>query len=499
METKTYTEEEIMINDKVRNDIMGKFINEVGGIGANKIWTELGTKFEPINGKFMDVDLTSAYFDKKNKEAVRDYTKENGSKKEYYSELVEAGMCKVKFKEYNEENYRIILEVVKGTNSSDYNDLTKGVINTFRQPVVNTEVKLGSSDCNDLTKAIDNRFRQSIENTITLENVEYVETTRSYKLIKFKECTEPVMFKNNGTWLFSLEAVCKLGMFMTGTEKAKEFRNLIIRSLEEQPVLEQQLGKLAEDSFEGLLQCFQQDKIPVLTNFHSYIDSLVVSLIMSRKDLYDSIDKLTEMKNEITKCLNTRNKKMMETIDYDDLLEDEVMILNRYLKKVSNKIIEIMKKIDEYKEKVLQSIGTEVKTNFTDIIAKRIGEEPTKKEINEVKNKLVVAGILEIHKYDKYEFVTKENEDGTLTKEKVLKRNNKNEIVQGSNYLPVKNFEWINTAKIGMFSNDKRAQIIKFSEYGSELINYILDEIEAGNDVSSLTQEKFEDHLVAIN
>ena len=283
---------EKMVNDKnVRDENLAQLVEGMknDALLESDIWN-LGTEtdvIETANNYYMTVDMVASLFDCPNTDAVRFYFRDDNP---YQKELLEAGMIQVKpFKiadSYNKQDQELKLKVSKASN------------------------------CNNSTDASGTRFSETVGNTIILKNVENAEYVRPQYKAKFEGIDNTITIQSGGIWLFSLQAVIKLGMFMTGTEKAKLFRDKIINQL----AIGQVAQETTEEYFEALFD--KENIILYANNTEKLLELLDISF---KYDLMKGVlEKTVDPMKQKIRMINARKKEFEKDID---AYEKEV---NRY-------------------------------------------------------------------------------------------------------------------------------------------------------------------------
>ena len=276
----------------------------------------LGTTFEYMQSEtdaYQTIKMSSSLFENTITN-VENYTQEKYNKS-YYKELLDAGMIFVKpFKlseSYNAQTHELTLKIVKSSvcnssielNSTEFDEtLGNTIVQNDSSKSINVNIVIGdqntvmnnkkSSVSNNSIELNSTEFDETLGNTIVLKNVENAKYVRPHFHVKFKGQTNPVIFTNTGIWLFSLRAVIKLGMFMTGTEKARLFRDKIIDQL----ALGQVAQETADEYFEAI---FDKDHIKLYAN-----DTEKLLEMLDRSYKYDL------MKGVITKSVDPMKRKV---------------------------------------------------------------------------------------------------------------------------------------------------------------------------------------------
>lgn len=268
-------------------------------------------------------------------------------------------------------------------------------------------------------------------------------------------------FKPNprGQWLFTLEAVCKLGMLMTGTPKAVEFRNRIISTLKIDVAKTEDIKELNRSSFEMIKNLILDGKVPNVDDLITFLDQSVKSAEKISFTYYKEVNRdLEELKSLTEDLLDSfKDTKYLNAIE-----KAKRDVCQTLIQLMSNILIENKTKIEEITMTTLKNIGTQLDTNLTDMLEEKLKTKVHPRVVKTYKDKLVDLGILKI-----VHPVSKRNSydaDGNLVRAK----GEINTDVQI--YVPTEKFEWFNTGKFSNISLTAAAQRFDLSECGKEFI-----------------------------
>lgn len=397
---KNITNIELMENEVLRKEVL----DEIGdNLRNSDIWN-IGTKFETICNNYMTVNQVAEFFECKD-DAVKKYYKDSVSK-EGKDELINAGM-----------NYYSYKEIVKLIENAQ-----KGLSSPFEIENMKNSIRTNSTDCkNDVTD----------------------------------EFKPPV----RGCWLFTLESVCKLGMLMTGTPKAIEFRDRIISTLKIDVAKTEDTKELTKSSFEMIKNLILEGKVPNVDDLINFLDQSVKSAEKISFTYYKEVNKdLEELKSLAEDLLDsfkdTKHLSVIEKAKRD--------VCQTIIQLMSNILIENKTKIEEITMTTMKNIGTQLDTNLTDMLEEKLKTKVHPRIVKAYKDKLVDLGILKI-----VHPVSKRNSydsDGNLVRAK----GDINTDVQI--YVPTEKFEWFNTGKFSNISLTAAAQRFDLSECGKEFI-----------------------------
>ena len=301
-----------------------------------------------------------------------------------------------------------------------------------------------------------------------------------------QEERESINFPPNGTWLFSLEAVCKLGMMMTRTEKAKEFRDRLIDTLKIEVAKTEDIKNVNETSINVLNDMIDRKEVPTLEVLRDFLKASMESAKKISFTYYKEMNiklklikvKLEELLTEL-KSEDTTNMTRLEKAIHTENIDRCKLVVQL----ISDEIIDNDDVIREIQNKTMRSIGTELDTNLTAMLEEKLNKKVSPKTVKEYKDKLVELGILETthpvakrNSYDKdgnlVRSIGEENEDITL-------------------YVPTESFKWFNTGKYANISLTAAAQRFDLSECGKEFILKALFE-----DTIYETEDDFIDYLL---
>jgi len=436
------TNDELVLDEALREDVLKDLGDNI--LAQSDIWN-LGedSEFSYIEGKYdyyMTVDMVASLFDCDVK-AVQEYYKKDS---QYLSELLDAGMIYVKpfsLKEsYDDHSQELKVKIAK------------------------------PSIFNESVEPVSNRFHQTIGNTIVLKNVEIVtKDGANQPSVKFKGISQPVKFTKNGMWLFSLRAVIKLGMFMTGTEKARLFRDRIINQLKIDVAKTQAIKNVNTTSHNTIKGMIANGAVPSISDFKEYQEAKSKSAkLVSYSYLKQCTDELRDMRDTLANLrdsllrVNTSKMKRLDKAEHNE----KITKCNTMIEIMSDQIIENQELTENIVKDKLDNIGGKLEYQLSDIVKEHYGAASASK-VNECKEKLKMLGIFEI-KHP----IAQKNKVDKKTGKILRKAGEVNTDIDL--YLPTKDFKWINEGKFARISETAASQKFEFSECGKLFIENAL-------------------------
>lgn len=280
---------------------------------------------------------------------------------------------------------------------------------------------------------------------------------------------------SRGAVLYSLEAVMKLGMFMTGTPSAVKFRELIVESLKE--------GVQFEEAYQTVLDGYLNQMLLSAQKGELFDPAILGKVMESVSDT-----SLICYKNDITRTIDSLNNIYSE---YMNLLQGINMITQRFQYTQVKSVIELlMISLNELQQVIIELDSVRLKANTakelynrTEIIKDAVlpkANEISKDynlRINQLTNLLELAGYISIETDYQAPQRDASGKKIILDKDSCDSKNNLFVDIKGVQYTgsPVLKYISNEEDKQWIFNNeyvmnrDTKHQILKYTPVGRSL------------------------------
>ena len=335
---------------------------------------------------------------------------------------------------------------------SEYN----GKPNEYRKELIEAGViTLSNEECKNL---VENFMRDETAHE-TLEN----------------DMTDSRKIHSRGAVLYSLEAVMKLGMLMSGTPTARKFRDLIIESLKEGVQFEEAYNNVLDGYLNQMLLSAQKGEL---------FDPAILGKVMESV----SDTSLICYKNDITRTIDSLNNIYSE---YMNLLQGINMITQRFQYTQVKSVIELlMISLNELQQVIIELDSVRLKANTakdlynrTEILKDAVlpkANEASKDynlRINQLTSLLELAGYISIETDYQAPQRDAAGKKITLDKDKCDSKANLFVDINGNTYIgaPVLKYNSNDEDKQWIFNNeyvmnrDTKQQILKYTPVGRSL------------------------------